>query len=61
MSTPVILGIFVLIALVVLCFAAYKIKARRFMFSAAVWKLFSFTLTITSDPPKSAEQTTPEP
>jgi hypothetical protein len=55
-------GAFVLLALVVLCFAAYKIKAKRFEFSTAVWKLASIKITIMSDEePKPAERTTPEP
>ena len=47
--TLVIPGIFMLLALVILCSAAYKIKARRFEFSTDVWKLASFKITIMSD------------
>lgn len=54
--------IFVLLALVILCFAAYKIKAKRFEFSTAVWKFASLKITIVSDEdPKPTKQATPEP
>lgn len=47
--TLVIPGVFILMALGILCFAAYKIKARRFEFSTSVWKLASFKITVISD------------
>jgi hypothetical protein len=62
MLTLIIPGAFILLALVVLCFAAYKIKAKRFEFSTAVWKLASIKITIVSDEnPQPAKQPTPEP
>lgn len=58
----VIPGVFILLALVILCFAAYRIKARKFEFSTVIWKLASFKITIMSDEdPKPAKQTTPNP
>lgn len=47
--TVIIPGAFLLLALVDLCFAAYKIKAKRFEFSSTVWKLASIKITIVSD------------
>lgn len=62
-STPVILGVFaIIVALSILCFTAYKMKAKRFEFSSAVWKFFSLKIIIVSDAgSEPAEQTTPEP
>lgn len=47
--TLVVTGGFTVLALVIPCFAAYKIKAKRFEFSAAIWKLASFKITIMLD------------
>jgi hypothetical protein len=46
--TLITLGTFILGALSILCFAAYKIKAREFEFSTAIWRLVSFKITIKS-------------
>ncbi len=48
MLTLITLGTFILGALSILCFAAYKIKAREFEFSTAIWRLVSFKITIKS-------------
>ena len=59
--TLIIPGAFILLALVILCFAAYKIKAKRFEFSTAVWKLASIKISIVSDEdPKPTKPTTLE-
>jgi hypothetical protein len=41
-------GLFVLASLSIVCFAAYKIKARKFEVAAAVWKFVSLRITIQS-------------
>ena len=41
-------GILIILALGVICFAAYKIKAESFEFSTAILKLISFSIKITS-------------
>jgi hypothetical protein len=46
--TLITLGTFILGALSILCFAAYKIKAKEFEFSTAIWRLASFKITIKS-------------
>jgi O-antigen/teichoic acid export membrane protein len=56
----VVIGMLVLTALAVLCFAAYKIKAESFEFSTAILKLVSFSIKIMSPngknvPTESAE------
>lgn len=49
--TFIVLGAsFILLALVIVCFAAYKIKARRFEFSTAIWKFATLRIMIQSDP-----------
>jgi hypothetical protein len=48
MLTLVTLGVLILGALSILCFAACKIKAREFEFSTMICKLVSFRLTIKS-------------
>ena len=44
----VAVGVLIIAALGVLCLAAYKIKAGSFEFSAAILKLFSFSIKIIS-------------
>ena len=39
-------GVFILLALSIVCFAAYRIKARKFEFSTAIWKFASLRMTI---------------
>jgi hypothetical protein len=46
--TLITFGTFILGALSILCFAAYRIKAREFEFSTAIWRLASFKITIKS-------------
>lgn len=48
MAALTAVGVFVLMVLSFVCFAAYKIKARRFEFSAAIWKVASLRITILS-------------
>lgn len=48
MLTLITFGGFVLLALGIACFAAYKIKARTFEFTTAIWKLISLRITIMS-------------
>ena len=44
----VLVGLLILAALGVICFAAYKIKAESFEFSTAIFKLVSFSIKIMS-------------
>jgi hypothetical protein len=46
--TLITLGGFILLALGIVCFAAYKIKAKRLEFSTAIWKFATLRLTIVS-------------
>jgi multisubunit Na+/H+ antiporter MnhC subunit len=46
--TAVVIGMVVLTALIVLCFAAYKIKAESFEFTTAILKAVSFSIKIMS-------------
>ena len=48
MFVVAVVGVMVIAALGVICLAAYKIKAESFEFSAAVLKLFSFSIKIMS-------------
>jgi len=48
MSTLIAVGVFILLALSIVCFAAYRIKAKRFEFSTAIWKFASLKITILS-------------
>ena len=41
-------GVFILLALSIVCFAAYRIKARKFEFSTVIWKFASLRMTILS-------------
>ena len=41
-------GVFILLALSIVCFAAYRIKARKFEFSTAIRKFASLRMTILS-------------
>jgi hypothetical protein len=52
--TLITLGTVILIALSILCFAAFKIKAESFEFSTAIWKIASFSIKIRS--PKTANE-----
>jgi hypothetical protein len=46
--TIIAVGAFFLVALSILCFAAYKIRAREFEFSTMIWRFVSFKITIRS-------------
>jgi hypothetical protein len=46
--TIIIIGSILIATLAVICFAAYKIKAESFEFSAAIWKFVSFSIKIMS-------------
>jgi len=48
MPTIIAVGVFVLVALSIVCFAAYRIKARKFEVKTSVWKFVSLTITILS-------------
>jgi hypothetical protein len=55
-SSLIAIGVLVLLALTIVCFAAYKIKARKFEVSTSIWKLVSLRITILS----SSEETEPD-
>lgn len=48
MLTLITFGVFILLALSILCFAAYKIRAQSFEFSTTIWKIASFSIKIRS-------------
>ena len=48
MSTLIALGSLVLVALSILCFAAYRIKASTFEVDAMICKIVSFRITVQS-------------
>lgn len=58
MLTLITLGILILLALSILCFAAFKIKAESFEFTTAIWKIASFSIKIRS-PKSAADQSAP--
>ncbi|MGH3156326.1 MAG: hypothetical protein ACRDNF_07120 [Streptosporangiaceae bacterium] len=48
MLTLLIVGVLILVGVIVVCFAAYKIKAESFEVSTAILKLISFSIKIKS-------------
>ena len=54
MLTLITLGTMLLLALSILCFAAFKLKAESFEFSTAIWKIVSFSIKIRS--PETADE-----
>jgi hypothetical protein len=48
MMSLVAVGVLILSALSVVCFAAYKIRARSFEVSTSVWRIASFSIKIIS-------------
>jgi len=46
--TLITLGILILLALSILCFAAFKIRAESFEISTVIWKIASFSIKIKS-------------
>lgn len=50
MLSLIVLGVIVLLALAIVCFAAYRIRARRFEVYASIWKFLSLRITILSGP-----------
>ena len=59
MATVVAFGVIVLVALSILCFAAYKIKGGTFTFSTVIGRLASLNITITSPENVSRADNTP--
>ena len=62
--TVITVGALVLLALSIVCFAAYRINARKFEFSTAIWKFASMRITILSAPDEdepSRPRAGPEP
>jgi hypothetical protein len=55
-SDVITMGVLVLLGLGIVCFAAYKIKARKFEVSTSIWKLVSLRITILS----AAEEAEPK-
>jgi hypothetical protein len=58
--TLITLEVLILLALGILCFAAFKIKAASFEFSTAIWKIASFSIKIRS-PGSADERSDPKP
>ena len=59
-------GVFILLALSIVCFAAYRIKAKKFEFATAIWKFASLRITIMSaaedtEPTEATEPEKPRP
>jgi hypothetical protein len=48
MMSLVAVGVLILSALSILCFAAYKIRAKSFEVSTSVWKIAPFSIKIIS-------------
>jgi hypothetical protein len=48
MMSLVTVGVLILSALSIVCFAAYKIRAKSFEVSTSVWKIASFSIKIIS-------------
>jgi hypothetical protein len=55
MMSLVAVGVLILSALSILCFAAYKIRAKCFQVSTSVGKVVSFSIKIISADPESCE------
>lgn len=55
MTTLVTVGVLVLAALSIVCFAAYKIRARSFEVSTSVGKVASFSIKIISGDARCSE------
>jgi len=55
MMSLVAVGVLILSALSILCFAAYKIRAKCFEVSTSVGKVVSFSIKIISADPESCE------
>ena len=48
LAIVIVAGVLLLAGLVVVCYAANKIKAESFEFSAGIWKILSLSIKIVS-------------